>query len=187
MDFVKSKIKILGVKVDACTREEVLKKVKDYTQSGQRCIVTPNPEMALLAQKDIEFREILNKADLAVPDGFGLVCAAWFFRLPKLHRLAGVDLMLEICRIAAEQGKSVFLLGAGEGVAGRCASELQKRYHSLKVAGTKQGGEFQLLEVKPPKVGCHSEAPEGAEESLNVCLRDPSSAGWRTPSYAIQF
>ena len=68
------KREILGIAFDDLTREEA-------AQAGARLleedrfhyVVTPNPEFILAAEKDEEFRQGLNSADLALPDGIGVV------------------------------------------------------------------------------------------------------------------
>ena len=70
------KTEILGVKIDNLAMEGALQKVEDFLKDGQQhYIVTPNPEFLVLAQKDEEFRQILNQADLAICDGIGLIFA----------------------------------------------------------------------------------------------------------------
>jgi N-acetylglucosaminyldiphosphoundecaprenol N-acetyl-beta-D-mannosaminyltransferase len=49
-------------------------------EGGKHYIVTPNPEFVVLAQRDKDFRRILNQADLAVPDGIGLLATAKFLK-----------------------------------------------------------------------------------------------------------
>ncbi len=176
MNNMRDKIQIFEVDIDTLTREDALKRVGEFLKgNGEHYVVTPNPEIVLAAQKDENFRNILNNASLAMPDGFGLLCAAWFLGLPRLHRMTGVDLMLEICRIASAQGKSVFLLGARRGVGEKAAKVLQAKFPELKIAGVEWGGEIQLLEVKPPKIG-HSEAQPKNLPRMRVrpCERDPS-------------
>ena len=43
---------------------------------GQHYVVTPNPEHVVMAQDDKEFKEVLNAADLSIPDGVGLIWAS---------------------------------------------------------------------------------------------------------------
>ena len=53
-------------------------------------MVTPNPEIVMAAQHDLGYRAILNGADLAIPDGVGLLLAARLagerLRAPKTCR-----------------------------------------------------------------------------------------------------
>jgi N-acetylglucosaminyldiphosphoundecaprenol N-acetyl-beta-D-mannosaminyltransferase len=50
--------------------------------------------------------------------------------------VAGVDLVAECARLAAQEGFRLFLLGGGAGVAERAAAVLQARYPNLILAGT---------------------------------------------------
>lgn len=143
------KINILGVQIDNFTKTDVLEKVEHFLLDGrQHYIVTPNPEMVVAARKDKEFLEILNKADLAVPDGFGIILASHFLRRPFLERIRGVDLMLDICRLAEQKSCSVYLLGGEEGIARAAAEELQKRFLHLKIAGAESGGKMEISDLR---------------------------------------
>ncbi len=73
------KIKILGCRVNSSTSSHVLQKISESLKSGTTCrIVTVNPEYILEAQKDKQFQNIINNADLAVADGIGILWAAKF-------------------------------------------------------------------------------------------------------------
>ncbi len=73
------KIDVLGVKIDALTKTEVIKLIQERLDGGQSAfLVTPYSESIVKAQKDEEFRRILNSADFALPDGIGILWAANF-------------------------------------------------------------------------------------------------------------
>jgi len=87
-------MQMLGVRIDNVSMTETLEKIREFLSDGrQHHIVTPNPDFLLKAQKDEEFREILNKSDLSLPDGFGLICASWFLGERLKGRVVGVDLI----------------------------------------------------------------------------------------------
>ncbi len=113
---------LLGVKIDNVTMTDALQKIKGFLEDGrQHHIVTPNPEFLVLAQKDKEFREILNKADLAIPDGIGIVWASRILGEPLKERVTGVDLIDQL-KVESEKLK-VFLLGGRNGVAEKISSQ----------------------------------------------------------------
>ena len=59
-------------------------------------IATPNPEQVVLAQKDSEFRKIVNKADIKLIDGIGLLAADSFIKYDLKNR--GIfSLLKSIC------------------------------------------------------------------------------------------
>ena len=129
------KREILGVKIDNLIIEEALRKVEGFLEDGQQhYIVTPNPEFLVKAQKDEEFRKILNQADLAVADGIGLIFASWFLGQPLKQKITGTDLMEKICQKAAQKKWSVFLLGDREdSLVKETADQLKKKYPGLDI------------------------------------------------------
>lgn len=143
------KINILGVLIDNLKKIEALEVAEKFLIDGrQHYIVTPNPEMVVAAKKDKEFLEILNKADLAVPDGFGLILASRYLRRPLQEKIHGVDLMTDICRLAEQKNYSVYLLGGEEGIASKTAEKLQKLFSSLKIAGAESGGKMEISDSR---------------------------------------
>ncbi|AKM82776.1 TPA: glycosyltransferase [Candidatus Berkelbacteria bacterium] len=132
--------KILGVAISEYSFSEVMQKITGFLQSNNcHLIATVNPEFVVAAQKDEEFKNILNNADLNVPDGFGLKCAAVWKRIKIGERITGVDLTWEMAKIASEKGYSIYLLGGKKGVAEMTARRLRYLYHNLKIAGTYAG------------------------------------------------
>lgn len=113
-------MRILGVRVDDISMDEALVRIRDFLNDGQQhYIVTPNPDFLLKARKDKEFREILNEADLSLPDGVGLIFASRFLGEPLKKRITGLDL-IENCK-AKILNCRVFLLGGFNGAAKKIA------------------------------------------------------------------
>jgi len=84
-------INILGVEINTLNKDQVVNKIDQFLLSqNKHYIVTPNPEFLMVAQKDQEFKNILNKADLAVPDGIGLLWASSLIR-SKIKDLFFID------------------------------------------------------------------------------------------------
>ena len=135
-------ITILGVRVDDVTQEETLHRIERFVHVGRpHQIVTVNPEFIVAAQGDGEFREILNAAALALPDGIGIVWASHLLgpHHPLRERVAGSDLVAEIAALAARCSYRLFLLGAAPGVAEEAAWTLCTQNPGLTIAGTYAG------------------------------------------------
>lgn len=126
---------ILNVRVDNLILNEAREKARNFLRSaGPHMIFTPNPEIIVKAQKDEYFNQVLNKGDLNLCDGSGLTLVSGIRRIP------GVDFMLELCQIAEEENKSVFLLGsASDEIAKKTAEELIKKNPLLKIVGHFRG------------------------------------------------
>ncbi|HEU5315653.1 MAG TPA: WecB/TagA/CpsF family glycosyltransferase [Chloroflexota bacterium] len=131
---------ILGVRVDDVTHAEALARCRTLVQDPQpRYVVTPNPEFVVLARRDAEFRAILNRSDLSIPDGGGLLLAARLFGTPLREQVRGTDLAYLLIEEAARRRWRLFLLGAAPGVAEEAARRLSERYAGLQIAGTFAG------------------------------------------------
>lgn len=132
--------KILGVKIDELSKEQILEKIGHFLKSNKlHQIITVNPEFILATQKDEEFKKVLNDADLSVPDGVGLKFAAIIKGQKIGERITGVDLTWELAKIASDNDYSIFLLGAKEGVAQKAADKMKQKYPKLKIAGCYSG------------------------------------------------
>ena len=71
------KTEILGVRFDDLTQQEAAQRGRQLLEEDKfHYVVTPNPEFLLAAEKDPEFRRVLNAADLVLPDGIGVVYSA---------------------------------------------------------------------------------------------------------------
>ncbi len=131
---------ILGVPVDDVTEEEACTFAERcLANGGVHQFATVNPEFIMAAQHNAAFMHVLQHTALNVPDGIGVLWAARRKGAPLRARVAGVDLMVRLCALAAQRGWRVFLLGAQPGVAARAAALLRERYPSLRVCGTFAG------------------------------------------------
>jgi N-acetylglucosaminyldiphosphoundecaprenol N-acetyl-beta-D-mannosaminyltransferase len=141
------KIAILGVKVSNITKNETIEISRGFLfDGGQHIITSPNPEMAVLALKDAEFASVFDKADLCLPDGIGLILASKFFGTPLKERITGSDFIFDLLNLSEKEGKSVYLLGASEGVAEKASLKLKEKYPNLKIVGTESGGDAADLD-----------------------------------------
>lgn len=133
-------IPILGIPVHAVTMDETLALIEGYMDAPRvHQIATVNPEFVMTAQSDAAFRHTLLTADLCLPDGIGLLYAARRLGQTLPERVPGSELVYRLAERAAEKGWSLFLLGAGPGVAEEAAQLLRQRYPSLRIAGTYAG------------------------------------------------
>jgi len=133
-------VRILGVRVDALTYADLLAQIADFISAGTpHQIATVNPEFVMEAQRNPAFRELLERADLCLADGIGLLWAArrQGGRLPE--RVTGSDGVPRIAERAAEAGWRLYLLGAAPGVAEQTAEILTGRYPGLQVVGAYAG------------------------------------------------
>ncbi len=133
-------IHVLGVRIHDVTLEEAVALIERFVEEGgPHQVVTVNPEFVMRARQDELFRETLNRADLAVPDGVGITWAGRLLGRPFRGRVPGVELTQRLAERAAVRGYRLFLLGAAPGVAEEAAAHLRQHAPGLTIAGTYPG------------------------------------------------
>jgi N-acetylglucosaminyldiphosphoundecaprenol N-acetyl-beta-D-mannosaminyltransferase len=140
------KREVLGVKIDDVSKDEALKIIDGWLLVTRHqplvshIVVTPGPEFILTAQDDKDFKEILNSADLAIAESFGLQLLCGF-----KNRIPGVDMVWELCRLAEEKKLTVGFLGGKTGVAKKAAEKLQAKFPKLKVGFAIDGNDADAV------------------------------------------
>jgi exopolysaccharide biosynthesis WecB/TagA/CpsF family protein len=136
-----SPITILGLPVHPITYAAWLEQISAWVQESgpARHVCTINPEFVMIARRDPNFWNILQRAALCVPDGVGLLWAARRQGTPLSERVTGSDGVPIIAERAAQTGWRLYLLGAGEGIAQQTADILTARYPGLQIAGVYGG------------------------------------------------
>lgn len=133
-------VNILGIRVHDVTWEEAFAQVEAFIASAQpHQVVTVNPEFVMAARSNLAFRAVLNHADLALPDGVGLLWASRLLGRPLRERVTGSDFVPRFAALAARRGYRLFFLGAAPGVAELAARTLVHEHPDLQVVGTYAG------------------------------------------------
>ncbi|HNP72595.1 MAG TPA: glycosyltransferase, partial [Kouleothrix sp.] len=87
------RVNILGVAIDDVLEGEAIERVAGYIAAGgPHRVVTVNPEFVMEARRNAVFRQVLAAADMATPDGFGLLLVARWRGTPLRGRVTGVAL-----------------------------------------------------------------------------------------------
>ena len=149
---------ILGYGVDLMTKNEGLDFVCEKMLNKQGAhIVTINPEMIELGNKDEKLEKILKNADLVIPDGVGIKMALRLREI-KQEQIAGIEFARELINLCADNGYPVAFIGAQEEVINRAVENIKNETPNLNVV-YKHNGYYddedaiidELLE-KEPKV-----------------------------------
>ncbi|MDQ2809010.1 MAG: WecB/TagA/CpsF family glycosyltransferase [Chloroflexota bacterium] len=140
------RLNILGVRVDDSPLEESVAHCARLLRlppggAGGRLhqVTTVNPEFVMQARRDGAFRAVINRSDLATPDGAGIMLAARLLGGPLRGRTTGVALTERLAALAAAEGHRLFLLGAAPGVAAEAGRLWAVRYPGLPIAGAYPG------------------------------------------------
>jgi N-acetylglucosaminyldiphosphoundecaprenol N-acetyl-beta-D-mannosaminyltransferase len=97
-------------------------------------VVTCNPEMIVQAQRDPAFAQVLQEAELVIPDGIGVV---WALRRQgiRVQRVPGIELAEALISKAAARGWRLALVGGKPEVNRAAIQHWQARFSSLAIWG----------------------------------------------------
>lgn len=138
--------KFLGLALFDGDIHDLVSWIDHRLRSGQFTRVVPlNPHVLVSASSDVDLSASIRNDGVAVCDGFGISLAHLVSEGSLLRRIPGVELQEELAGMAAQTGRSVFLLGGTDGSAALCAEVLMGRYPRLKVAGIYEPPSVELI------------------------------------------
>ena len=130
-------VTLAGTRVVSLTEDELTKQVTLHMRDGRGgWIVTANVDILRRAARDPRARSYVNSADAVVADGMPLVWAARWRGTHLPERVTGASLFWRLSEAAAQEGRSVFILGGPPGAAVAAANELTARFPGLTISGT---------------------------------------------------
>lgn len=91
------------------------------------------------ARRNNQLMTALDDAERVHVDGAGISLGLRLLDIPSPPRRAGIDLLGDLCALAADTGASVYLLGARRDVVELTARRLRDRYPTLRIAGLRDG------------------------------------------------
>lgn len=130
------------VLVGSYTMEETLDLIDGRLNSSSDtamkvCFV--NPDCVNIARRNAGYRSLVNRADLALPDGIGMRIAANLLGTRFKQNVNGTDLFPRLCERLAKRGASLYLLGAKPGITDQVAAWLAKHHPGVRLAGHQHG------------------------------------------------
>jgi N-acetylglucosaminyldiphosphoundecaprenol N-acetyl-beta-D-mannosaminyltransferase len=134
------RVVLLGTPIDNLSMTETLDFIAAAIQGGQHLHHTVvNAGKIVAMQRDPQLRESVINADLINADGQGVVWASKVLGKPLKERVAGIDLMEELVRLASRNRYKVFFLGAKEAIVKSVVDHYSKLYSPEIIAGYRNG------------------------------------------------
>ena len=168
-------VQLRGVNFTPGSLDEVTAHIMDrVSNSKQTAVFTPNSEIVQLCIDEPSMYEVINSAEVIIPDGIGVIKAAKMLKLPIKERLPGIELGEHLLSIA-DSSLPVFFMGGKPGVAEAAAEKMKEKYSNLVVCGTHDGyfkkeGEENDAVIK--------EIEASGAVILFVCLGAPAQEKW---------
>ncbi len=174
---------LLNTYVNNLTMTETIEEICRLIDSKRKAYIVPiNVDVVVKMEKDDYLRKIVDEADLTLVDGKPLVWISKWHNHPVKEKISGSDLVPELCRVAAEKGYTIFILGGAEGVAEKAKTNLENELNRIKIAGIYsppigfEKDEKELFRIR-------NRINEVHPDILVVCLGCPKQEKWVYENY----
>jgi N-acetylglucosaminyldiphosphoundecaprenol N-acetyl-beta-D-mannosaminyltransferase len=137
---MKNRVTILNCPIDTFTMDETISIIdKAIRERKQLHHVVVNAAKLVYMQKDKELYDSVVNCDIINPDGQAVVWASRFLGQALKERVAGIDLMQNLVKLASEKNYKVFFFGAKEEVVKGVVDKYSEMYSSEIIAGYRNG------------------------------------------------
>lgn len=134
------RINIFDLPVDALTMQETLSLIENSIDQNKPIHhVVVNAAKMVNAQKDIALHESIVNCDIINADGQAVVWAARILKQPLPERVAGIDLMEQLVKLAVVKKYKIYFLGAKEEVVKKVVDKYSLIYGKQIIAGYRNG------------------------------------------------
>jgi N-acetylglucosaminyldiphosphoundecaprenol N-acetyl-beta-D-mannosaminyltransferase len=164
-----SRINILSSPIDSFTMKETIDKIDESIQKRTHLHhVVVNAAKLVNMQKDRELFHSVVNADIINPDGQAVVWASRLLGEPLPERVAGIDIMQNLVKLAFEKDYKIFFLGAKEEIVKGVVERYSQEFSHEIVAGYRNG---YFSEDKEENIA--KEIAESKADILFVAISSP--------------
>lgn len=131
-----NRVPFLNTYIDNLTAREAKSCVDQLINTpGYHYVVTPNSDIVVRMQDDLQLKKICEEADLILTDGQIVVKISRRGKYPIKERVAMTDFVWDVMDLADEKGYKVFFFGGKEEVLKKATAKIEEKYPKLKVVG----------------------------------------------------
>lgn len=138
-----ARVNLNGIPVDNVDKEsKVLASMLATLGTGQPFLLTfVNPAAWAIRRREADYTELLRRFDLVLPDGIGVVQVLRALHDPTAERFSfdASSLYLPLFAALDERRASVFVAGAGPGVAEQAVARMREEFPGIDYRGTSDG------------------------------------------------
>ena len=133
------RVDFLGTPLDSVDMHDALRQADDFIRSGvPHHIVVTNANKFWMMRRDARLKEIVDRADLILPERAIALCSTLVGR-PVKSDVAGVAFAKALLPFCEERGHSIYFLGATDEVQTALLDFVRREYPRLKIAGSHHG------------------------------------------------
>ena len=134
------KVYIFNCPIDALTMKETVQIIDNAIKEGKHIHhAVVNAAKIVKMQEDKELYNSIVNADIINADGMPIVWASRLLGKPLPERVAGIDLMQELIKLAYNRKYKIFFFGAREEVVKKVVEKYSREYSPEIIAGYRNG------------------------------------------------
>ena len=131
---IQNKAKIQGFEVNTYSEEEAFVRIQE--SGGQ--VVTINPEIIAMAKEDAELKEIINSAELVIPDGIGVEIGLKILG-HNVKRIPGINFARRLLTTSVKNAQTVALVGSKPTVLKKTIDNLRNEIQGINIIYSRDG------------------------------------------------
>jgi N-acetylglucosaminyldiphosphoundecaprenol N-acetyl-beta-D-mannosaminyltransferase len=129
-------VDIIGSQITALSLQDQVNTMVKWGKSNlSKVVCIANVHMLIEAHYNPSFGAVLQNADLVPPDGMPLVWMLRFLGAVRQDRVAGIDVLEGVCKLAEKNGVGVYFLGSQDAILDKIKVRLDREFPNLKIAG----------------------------------------------------
>ncbi|KOP66182.1 N-acetylmannosaminyltransferase [Bacillus sp. FJAT-18019] len=134
-------VSVFDIPFSKLSMKDTVKYLTEVVQSRQQPhqVITANPIMVMTAVNNPAYKQMMQSAEIIVPDGTGIVWAAGVGGDPLEGRVTGFELLHELLKAGETYRWKFFLLGTTAEVIQEAAERLQMQYPAAIICGYRDG------------------------------------------------
>jgi N-acetylglucosaminyldiphosphoundecaprenol N-acetyl-beta-D-mannosaminyltransferase len=131
---------LFDIKIDLLTIRQTLEKIELLIDKKiPSHVIGVNADKINLIMENKEIRDIVNRCHIVNADGQSMVLAGRLFGLPVPERVAGIDLMIELLKIANEKNYRIAFIGAKTAVLEKMIKNIRADYRNINISYSRNG------------------------------------------------
>ena len=128
---------LLNTFVNNVSMSETIDQICGFVEQKKKSyVVAINVDVVMKMESDSYLKKITDEADLTLVDGKPLIWISKWHKRPVKAKISGSDLVPELCKVAAEKGYSIFIIGGKDGIADKAKRNLERDLPGIKIVGT---------------------------------------------------
>jgi N-acetylglucosaminyldiphosphoundecaprenol N-acetyl-beta-D-mannosaminyltransferase len=128
--------RVIGSPLTALPFDAQMEVIVGWAQQRlSKIVCVANAHMLVEAHWNPDFAEVLERADIVTSDGMPLVWMMKLLGVRNQQRVAGMDILMALCRLSTQQNLKVYFLGCQQSVLDRMKARLDVDFPNLAIAG----------------------------------------------------